>query len=122
VRHYYYLHTNGDLIGKPPIVVDSDPSYFDSPFVKKVWCIDTTDRNDAWNLLITALANGAQTGRIKKLAEEWKCTVDDLIEYLRRRIKPTKEQRDGMHLFLRDILGLEPKIFWDELAARDNTK
>jgi len=36
---YYYEHTNGEIISKPDIVVDSlgASEYFDSPFVKKYW-------------------------------------------------------------------------------------
>jgi len=36
---YYYEHTNGDIISKPDIVVDSlgADGYFDSPFVVKWW-------------------------------------------------------------------------------------
>ncbi len=30
---YCYLHTNDSLISKPITIVDSDPFYFDSPFV-----------------------------------------------------------------------------------------
>ncbi len=37
---YYYLHVNGQLIGKNPIVVESDPEYFNSKFVVKYWKID----------------------------------------------------------------------------------
>lgn len=37
---YYYLHVNGQLIGKNPIVVESDPEYFNSKFVRKHWKID----------------------------------------------------------------------------------
>ena len=33
---YFYLHTNGDVIGKNPACVESDPEYFNSPFVKAV--------------------------------------------------------------------------------------
>ena len=37
---YYYLHTNGQIIWKPKIVVDMDPEYFDSPMVIKYWLIE----------------------------------------------------------------------------------
>ena len=43
---YYYLHTNGEVIAKPFMVVDQGggPSeYFDSDFVKKWWRVDTED-------------------------------------------------------------------------------
>jgi hypothetical protein len=35
-----YLHSNGQLIPKPPIVVETDSEYFDSPFVTAVWLVD----------------------------------------------------------------------------------
>lgn len=38
---YYYKHTNGKIIQKPDVVVDSMPGgplvYFDSPFVLEWW-------------------------------------------------------------------------------------
>ena len=38
---YYYLHTNGELIGKNPFVVDKAGAdvYFDSPFVANYWYV-----------------------------------------------------------------------------------
>lgn len=48
MRWFYYLHTNGNLIGRNPIVVDSDPEYFNSDFVRKVWEINTENRLDAF--------------------------------------------------------------------------
>jgi len=38
---YYYLHVNGQILWKPSILVDSDPNYFDSPYVVKYWYIDS---------------------------------------------------------------------------------
>ena len=40
-RFYIYLHTNGNLIMKSAVAVEADESYFDSPFVKQVWRIET---------------------------------------------------------------------------------
>ncbi len=37
----YYLHTNGSIIWKPSMVTRMDPEYFDSPFVVKVWEINS---------------------------------------------------------------------------------
>lgn len=47
---YYYLHTNGSVIYKPPIVVCEE--FFDSPFVKKVWCVKN---RDDFNMMINEL-------------------------------------------------------------------
>lgn len=46
MRTYYYLHSNGELIRKPAIVVESAGviDYFNSPFVRK-WWVATTDRD-----------------------------------------------------------------------------
>ena len=43
-KGYYYLHINGQLIFKPDIVVESDPYYFYSPLVRKVWKIENEDQ------------------------------------------------------------------------------
>jgi hypothetical protein len=82
--HYYYLHTNGSLIHKNAVVVESDPQYFDSPFVKKVWKIDITDRKDAWLLVIEAGALGANKERIQELAKLWGLTDEDAHEFAKR--------------------------------------
>jgi len=45
-RTYYYLHTNGALLKKPAIVVESCGvnDYFNSPFVRKYW-VATTEKD-----------------------------------------------------------------------------
>jgi len=40
---YYYLHTNGQIIWKPFIVVESDPEYFNSPYVVKYWKVKSEE-------------------------------------------------------------------------------
>lgn len=121
---YYYLHTNGDLIGKSPVAVDSIGAgeYFDSDFVKKWWYIDTTERGDAWRLVLEAVALGADMGRIRPLAVKWNLTKDDLKEFIVRNPKPTDLQKDGMDKFIREILGAEPDAFWDQLLKEGAPK
>lgn len=51
-KWYYYLHTNGDVIGKNPVAVEGDVQYFDSPFVVDYWLIDTEDRESLVGMLI----------------------------------------------------------------------
>lgn len=77
VDGYYYLHTNGDLIYKPATVMDSDPSYFDSSFVKKVWPITLDERETAYTLLLDAEAMGARIERIHELKTKWNITEKD---------------------------------------------
>ena len=115
-HYYYYLHTNGDIIGKPHIVVDSDPSYFDSPFVKHHWRVDITNRADAWTVAIEALALGARLERILELAKKWKLTREDLPEFLTRLPNPSPLQREGMDRFIRDVLELNPETVWAEIS------
>ena len=101
---YYYLHTNGDLISKNPVVVESDPSYFDSPFVKNVWNINLHNRADAWKLCIESLALGAKVDRVKELTDKWELTKKDLPNYLERNPEPTSLQKKGLELFMTKIL------------------
>ena len=117
-KWYYYLHTNGDLIGKPPIVVDSDPEYFNSPFVDKVWCIDLDDRLSVWDFIIEACNLGANKDRIKELSEKWKLTSDDLPEYLLRVKEPSELQKAGVGWFIKHILELDPNTYFEMLQIR----
>lgn len=116
MKWYYYLHTNGDLIGKNPVVVDSDASYFDSPFVKKVWNIDTEERGDCWTLILEALASGANISRVKELAEKWNCDKADSIKMLVR-MKPNGLMREGMTIFIKEILNKDVEEYWKEMEA-----
>jgi len=93
MKGYYYLHTNGDLIFKPAIVFDSDPEYFNSPFVKRYWAFDSEDRFDAWQIAIEALSLGASKKRVFELKEKWKLTNED-AEYFIDRAK-LKLFKDG---------------------------
>ena len=116
MRWIYYLHQNGDLIGKNPIVVEGDSSYFDSPFVKKVWWIDTEKRDTLWTLILEALALGAKIDRIKEVAAINKCDRADSIEMLKR-MKPDGLMRKGMTIFIEKILNEDVKKYWGDLLA-----
>lgn len=116
---YYYLHTNGDLIWKPEIVVDTDPQYFDSPFVKHVWRVPAdSDRDVPWTLLLESLAMGANLDRVKELANKWGCDGKDLPTYMAAiGPKPNPAMRKGIRIFLQDVLGVDPDAWFDWLAA-----
>lgn len=107
MKWYYYLHTNGDLINKHPVVVENDPQYFDSPFVKKYWLINTENRLDAWILILEALALGCQINRIKDLTEKWKLTFEDLKIMLKMHTQPTDLQKEGLEIFIEKILNIQ---------------
>ena len=113
---YYYLHTNGDLIAKNPVVVDSDPSYFDSPFVKKHWLIDTDNRETGWRFLLEALHLGARLERVKELVSTWSFTKEDSFEFVSR-VKPNGVLQNGLKLFIAQVLGMEEDKYWDEFKA-----
>ena len=74
---YYYLHTNGSLIYKPAIAVESDPDYFVSDFCKKVWRLNTENKRDAVAMLVEAKMLNANEKRIKELEEKWNVTDAD---------------------------------------------
>ena len=108
---YYYLHTNGDLISKNPAVVDADPAYFYSPFVRRTWRVDLTDRGSCWRLVLEALAAGARIGRVKELAAKWGLDQRDSVEFLTSAM-PTKEMQGGFEIFVKEILGLDVDAYW----------
>jgi hypothetical protein len=118
--YYYYLHTNGDLIAKNPSVVDSDACYFDSPFVKKVWKINLTDRKDAWKLVLEALALGCRIDRANELAHKWNLTFEDSIEMLSH--VPTEEitdlMRTGLDKFVISILKMDIENYWTKVKEK----
>ncbi len=78
---YFYLHTNGDLIYKPAIVVEFDPEHFNSNFVVETWGFAQEYRECAWTILVEALALGANIKRIKELQQKWGCTNEDAVKY-----------------------------------------
>lgn len=116
---YYYLHTNGDLIGKNPVVVDSDPEYFDSPFVRTVWRV--TDRGSMWKMILEALAKGARTDRVKELAAKWKMDFDDSMKFLAR-FEPQDIHKEGMEKFVGLIFGMEADEYWVEVLKEGYEK
>lgn len=116
MRWYYYLHTNGDLIGKNPIVIDGDASYFDGPFVQKVWEIDTEERDTLWTLILEALAKGARVERVREIAEKNKCDKADSIKMLTR-MKPNELMRGGMTIFIKEILSEDVEEYWKEVST-----
>lgn len=78
MKWYYYLHSNMDLIGKNPAVVDPDPTgYFEGPFVVKYWLVDTEDRMTCWVMVLEALARAAHLERIRELCEKWRMDYAD---------------------------------------------
>lgn len=87
---YYYLHTNGDLIHKPASVVDSDPDYFDSDFVRRWWKVDLKGRESAYLVVLEAAAMGARKDRIAHLIQHWGMTDEDCLTFA---------QRIGLRLF-----------------------
>ena len=121
MKWYYYLHTNGDLIGKNPMAYN-ELDFTGNPFVKRHWYIETEDRGDAWTLAIEAFALGARISKIKALTEKWSLTKKDLKEYILRNPHPSKLQKDGMNKFIQLILCIEPNVFWDSLIQEGPPK
>lgn len=109
-NHWYYLHTNGALIHKR-----TDPGADGSDFVRRVWRLDTSNRETAWTLLLEALALGARTNRVAELAEKWGCDSRDLTEFVLR-ANVTDELRRGCEIYLREVVGIAPDSYWDWLA------
>ena len=58
MKHIYYLHENGDLIHKGKIDGSIAADIRESPFARGLWFLDTDNREDAWSILVEALAGG----------------------------------------------------------------
>lgn len=114
---YYYLHTDGNIIGKNPIVVDDDPEYFQSDFVVKVWLINLTDRKDAWTLILEALALGGNKERIKELIDKWGCDLNDAKEMFIR-LDPTPLFKKGLDIYLKEFYQMDFEDFLKIIGGR----
>jgi hypothetical protein len=77
ITGYYYLHTNGELIYKPNSDDGVVADMRESDFVRMLWPMDTDTREDAWRILIEALALGANKERVTTLAHKWNCNDED---------------------------------------------
>lgn len=108
---FYYLHTNGNLIWKK-----FEPEY-DSPFVKAVWPVDTSDRACAWKIILEAISLDADPKRIKELVEKWNCTPRDLVEYMLRRGTPSGREIDGLYGYLNNVIGVNADQWLDWLQS-----
>jgi len=83
ITGFYYLHTNNDLILKhnlPGTAADIR----ESDFAVMLWPVDTKNRENAWQILIEALACGADLVRILELAVLWHCDDADAQVYADR--------------------------------------
>lgn len=80
VTGFYYLHTNGKLIYKRDLPgMASDIR--ESDFAIMIWPIDTENREDAWGLLVEALACGVDLEQVMRLAVKWRCDDEDALIY-----------------------------------------
>ena len=78
-----YLHQNGSLIVKPEIVYASDPSYFSSPYVMKVWYITDDFTKEDWKmLLMDAITKGALPLDIKTIGKNGGLSETDINKIL----------------------------------------
>jgi len=109
---FYYLHSETkDLIWKkfcPEL---------DSPFVEKVWAVDTTDRGNAWQIMLEALAMNVNLNRAKYLAERWGLTFEDSMEMLKR-VQPTELMKKGFKIFIQKILDMEIDEYQKKIRAK----
>jgi hypothetical protein len=80
-KGYYYLHSNGELIYKRYLDYMQVEDFRESPFVTMFWDFENTDRACAWEILVSALCLGAKESRIIELADKWKCTNEDAIQF-----------------------------------------
>jgi hypothetical protein len=113
---YYYLHSvTKDLVFKR--FEPGGDSGFVPDFVQRVWPIDTTDRIDAWTVILEGLALGAKIERVKELVDKWSLTFDDSVQMLKRIAGPSKLMQDGIILYATKILGMGKEPYWDKVRS-----
>ena len=78
-EHWYYLHTNGDLIHRT-----SKPEIEPGGFVHRVWQIKPEHRESAYVLLVEAAVLSTQISRVLELAEKWGADGDDGLIFCER--------------------------------------
>lgn len=78
---FYYLHTNGELIYEPDHDGTGIAGAVKYPFCIAVWPVFQTNRSNAWDILVEALAAGADKAQIDELAEKWGCNDEDAMVY-----------------------------------------
>jgi hypothetical protein len=77
---YYYLHENKKLIYKS----NTDnllEDLLESDFVKAIWPVDSSNRSNAWTVLIEASILGALEEDILRLKDKWHCTDQDAFHF-----------------------------------------
>lgn len=79
----YYLHTNDKLIYKRDLP-GMEADIRESDFAIMLWPIDLEDRENAWQVLVEALACGANLERVMELAVKWHCSDEDALIYASR--------------------------------------
>ncbi|WP_350326552.1 hypothetical protein [Pectobacterium aroidearum] len=110
---WYYLHENGELIYKPS--PDAIVDIRDSDFAVCSWPIDTSNRASAWELLVEALALGANEDRVSELAGKWKCSDDDADVFAKHIGIEIKADGDSWRAHKKDFIDLQtsPSGFGD---------
>lgn len=92
IEGWYYLHTNGSVIYKRELD-GTAADIRDSDFARCMWPIDPSDRAGAWDIVVEALALGADKARVVELAAKWGCNDDDAEHYAR--VAGITIERDG---------------------------
>lgn len=111
---WYYLHTNGDLIFKR-----YEPEMEPGGFVRRVWPIDTSNRADAWRVVLEAAGLGASIERVRELAAKWKITPEDLPEYMAHTgvAEVNAERKAGMVRLAEEVWRVDLDALFDIIGA-----
>lgn len=115
----YYLHTNGDIIGKHPMFYGD----IEGNFVVRKWLIDTSERADAWRLILQALASGCDLKRAKELVDKWGLTYEDskhMLIALKNEIGP--ELKKGLCIFIEKFLNMTEDEYFDKIELEGKPK
>ena len=114
---YYYLDVYGNIIGRNPYVTDSNPEYFSSSDVIRVWLTDSDSRITLWQVALEALSLGAQISSVIVFAKQNGLDYEDSFQMVRN-TNPTDSAFAGFSIFIEEILETDWDTYWIEAGKR----
>lgn len=78
---HFFLNTDGDVFYKSIISSEALKPYYDNPYIRAIWAFDPADPRKSANILVEALAAGADRNRVFELAKRWGRTDETMRQY-----------------------------------------
>lgn len=118
MKHYYYLHTNGNLIHKS-INIGNPYDYFDSDFVHSWWEVDDTKREDAWIVILESLTyEKVNIKEIGELIKKWNLTYEDskeMLVFFSENKMINSKRKLGLSIYVKTFLNMTLEEYFNKI-------